>query len=114
MKKYISIIGSIALMGVVACTSLSTGSSPSELVTAPDDRVQLLVEDPETLREGMDEYASEINRKRNIEEFDRNEPAMTPPVLRPLLVPHAPVDSAIHNNTEWLMPNYFRNRLIFR
>lgn len=112
MKKYINWIGSLMLVGTVSCTSLSTGST--ELVTGPENRVQLVVEDPETLREGMDEQASEINRKRNIEEFDRNEPAMTPPTLRPTLVPHAPVDSAVHNNTDWLMPHVFRNRLLLR
>lgn len=114
MKIYKTGIGCIILLGMMSCTSLSEGARTSELVTVPEDRVLLVTENTETLRDGMDEQASEINRKRNIEEFDRNEPAMTPPTLRPLLVPNAPVNKAIHNNTEWLRPHLFRNRLILR
>ena len=44
----------------------------------------------------MGGQASEINRKRNIEEFDRNGPATTPPEVRPQQLPNAPVDSTRH------------------
>jgi len=49
------------------------------------------------VRERMDQQASEINRKRNIEEFDHNGAAMTPPDLRPRQLPYAPIDLTRHN-----------------
>lgn len=112
MRKYNIMICCAFLLGTMSCTSLSEGAQSNELVTEPDRRVPLQGDRTADLRDRMDEQSSEINRKRNIEEFDRNEPAMTPPDLRPQQVPLAPVDSVVHNNTEWLRPNLFKSRLI--
>lgn len=96
MKRYKLSIAGLFLVGAVGCTSLSEGQ-----VSAPapnlDRRVRYRGDANGSLRERMDGKASEINRKRNIEQFDRNLPAMTPPKLRPHKLPHAPQDTVNHN-----------------
>lgn len=79
------------------CTSLSEGqeSLPDDVVV--NERVTLRPTPQGTLGRQMGGVASEINRKRNIEEFDRNGPAMTPNALRPRQLPFAPIDSTRHN-----------------
>ncbi len=104
MKRYSLYITGILLAGAAGCTSLSEGQE-----TLPDDadvneRVTLRADPGEGLREQMDEQASEINRKRNIEEFNRNLPATTPNTLRPQQLPNAPVDTATHNITRPMRP----------
>ncbi|GAA4440572.1 hypothetical protein GCM10023188_38010 [Pontibacter saemangeumensis] len=90
-------IGAVMLGAVVGCTSLSEGqeSLPEDVVV--NERVTLRPGPEGTLGRQMGGVASEINRKRNIEEFDRNGPATTPNALRPRQLPYAPVDSARHN-----------------
>lgn len=112
MGKYNIAIISAGLCALVSCSSQSEGLQASELYTEAEKRVRLHENETATIRESMDEQASEINRKRNIEEANHNNPAMRPPELRVRQMPHAPLDSAVHNNTEWLMPRYFRSRLI--
>lgn len=84
---------------VSACTSLSTGQEAVVEGEADQNRRVRYQNNTTTapLRQSMDEQASEINRKRNIEDAGSNNPATTPPDLRPQRVPNAPVDSAIHN-----------------
>lgn len=80
---------------MAACTSLSEGQE--SLPPGPSyERVTLRSNPNQTLRDRMDNQASEINRKRNIEQFDSNSPAMTPNTLRPQLLPFAPIDSSRH------------------
>ncbi|MBF9252375.1 hypothetical protein I2I11_03630 [Pontibacter sp. 172403-2] len=96
MKPYSKLsIAALFLVGAVGCTSLSEGQVST---TAPNmnRRVPSRGAAGIGLREGMDGKASEINRKRNIEQFDKNLPAMTPPAVRPHKLPHAPVDTVNH------------------
>ena len=97
MKTSIAYIAGILTASITGCTSLSEGqeSLPTGVVT--EQRVRYSPNIDRNLRERMNEQASEINRKRNIEEFDRNGPATTPPTLRPQQLPIAPVDSTRHN-----------------
>lgn len=94
LKKYSKIL---FLIPLAACTSLSEGQE--ELPAGPevDQRVRYRGNAQADLLERMDEDASEINRKRNIEQFDRNKAAMTPPAIRSLQLPYAPIDSTRHN-----------------
>ncbi|SFU80541.1 hypothetical protein SAMN04487941_2518 [Pontibacter akesuensis] len=85
----------LALLG--ACTSLSEGQANMPPPARVNERVTLHTNHTETLRDRMGEQSSEINRKRNIEQFDRNKPAMTPNALRPRQLPYAPIDSTRHN-----------------
>ncbi|WP_299759796.1 hypothetical protein [uncultured Pontibacter sp.] len=96
MRKYkIYSIGFI-LMSLAACTSLSEGQQTLPPPIPATERVTLQGNPTTTLRQRMDNQASEINRKRNIEQFDSNKPAMEPNTLRPQLLPHAPIDSSRH------------------
>jgi hypothetical protein len=97
MKRFSEYITGLILFGAVGCTSLSEGQETLPEADAIQERVRLRTDPGADLRDQMDEQASEINRKRNIEEFNRNEPAMTPNTLRPRLVPNAPIDSTRHN-----------------
>lgn len=85
------------LMSVVGCTSLSEGQESLPPDAVVNERVTLRPTPQGTLGRQMGGVASEINRKRNIEEFDRNGPAMTPNTLRPRQLPFAPIDSTRHN-----------------
>ncbi|QCR23288.1 hypothetical protein [Pontibacter sp. SGAir0037] len=98
MKIY-KIYGLIGvLFGAISCTSLSEGEG-----TLPPDpdlnrRVVYSNRSNQQLRRQMYEQSSDINRKRNIEEFNGNGPATTPNTLRPRLLPEAPpVDENRHN-----------------
>jgi hypothetical protein len=97
MKRYILYITVFLLWGAVGCTSLSEGQESLPEAPPVQERVRLQADPGTDLLDQMEEQASEINRKRNIEEFNRNEPAMTPNTLRLRLVPNAPVDSTRHN-----------------
>jgi hypothetical protein len=98
MKRYSVYITGFVLLGTVGCTSLSEGQeSLPEGDVVQERRVRLRADPGTDLRDQMDEQASEINRKRNIEEFNQNDPATTPNTLRPSRVPNAPVDSTRHN-----------------
>jgi hypothetical protein len=90
------ILGLVFIM-LAGCTSLSEGQE--ELPPGPevDQRVRYRGDAQAGVLERMEQEASEINRKRNIEQFDRNKAAMTPPALRPLQLPYAPIDSTRHN-----------------
>jgi len=104
MERHSIYITGIVLLGAVGCTSLSEGqeSLPDDAVV--NERITLRPGAEGTLGRQMGPPASEINRKRNIEEFDRNGPATTPNALRPLLLPYAPIDSARHNIYRPLTP----------
>ena len=80
-----------------SCTSLSEGQEQVPEGPVVNERVTLRPTPGGTLGRQMGGVASEINRKRNIEEFDRNGPAMTPNTLRPRQLPYAPIDSTRHN-----------------
>lgn len=97
MTKYNIYIGAIALLGAGACTSLSEGQEALPPPARVNERVTLYNNPAQTLRDRMGQQASEINRKRNIEQFDSNSPAMTPNTLRPRTLPLAPIDSTRHN-----------------
>jgi hypothetical protein len=90
------IIGAFALT-FSGCTSLSEGQQELPQGPAVDQRVRYRHDVDPDLRERMKGQASEINRKHNIEEFDRNEPATMPPTLRPQRLPYSPTDSTRHN-----------------
>jgi hypothetical protein len=97
MKKYINWILGLVLLGTAGCTSLSEGSrEPLPPDPAHTERVPVNSTDNTQLRKQMDRQSSEINRKRNIEDPGRNEPATTPPELRPQQLPNAPVDTTRH------------------
>ncbi|WP_299824952.1 hypothetical protein [uncultured Pontibacter sp.] len=95
-KNVVYIIGS-AILGVAGCTSLSEGQQNLPEGAITQQRVRYNGDASMDIRERMNEQSSEINRKRNIEEFDRNGPATTPPALRPQQLPISPVDSTRHN-----------------
>lgn len=87
---------SISIVLLAGCTSLSEGQET--IPAAPTvERVRLRPDASQNLLQRMNNQASEINRKRNIEQFDSNRPAMTPESMRPQLLPNAPVDSSRHN-----------------
>jgi hypothetical protein len=94
LLKYILVFTVFAFGG---CTSLSEGQENVPPTPAVDQRVKYRGNAQADIRERMDEEASEINRKRNIEQFDRNKAAMTPNNLRPQQLPFSPVDSTRHN-----------------
>ncbi|MDX5422713.1 MAG: hypothetical protein LPK14_10705 [Hymenobacteraceae bacterium] len=87
----------MGLVALGACTSLSEGQENLPPPARVNQRVTLSGNTAETLRQRMDNQASEINRKRNIEQFDSNSPAMTPNTYRPRLLPFSPIDSTRHN-----------------
>ncbi|MCC9136185.1 hypothetical protein ACFSKU_00990 [Pontibacter silvestris] len=97
MKIYVIYSIGLMLLAIISCRSLSEGGEGTAIQQNVNQRVRLVDDSQYGLRQHMDNQASEINRKRNIEEFDRNGPAMTPPERRPVLLPHAPVDSTRHN-----------------
>lgn len=96
MEKYRTGIVGLILLGLVSCTSLSEGEEGMAGVDR-EQRIRYRGDANAGLRERMDEQASEINRKRNIEEFDRNGPAMKPYEIRPERLPHSPSDTTKHN-----------------
>ncbi|GAB3199939.1 hypothetical protein ABID22_003913 [Pontibacter aydingkolensis] len=97
MKTNIKYITGALVLSIASCTSLSEGQQNLPPGAVTERRVHYTRDIDMNLRERMDEQASEINRKRNIEEFDRNGPATTPPALRPQMLPISPVDSTRHN-----------------
>lgn len=97
MKAYITHFLGVLFFTLAGCTSLSEGQENLPPGPAVDQRVRYRGNAQADLRERMDQEASEINRKRNIEQFDRNKAAMTPPTLRPLQLPYSPIDSTRHN-----------------
>ena len=97
MENFKLYITGIALLGAVGCTSLSEGQESMPDAVGVNERVTLRPGHEGTLGRQTGGEASEINRKRNIEEFDRNGPAMTPNALRPRQLPNAPIDSTRHN-----------------
>lgn len=98
MKKYIASMTSLVFLGLMACTSLSEGGKASlEPDPALDRRVRYSTNRDAELRKQMNQQSSDINRKRNIEESGQNAPATVPPMLRPVQVPKAPIDSARQN-----------------
>ncbi|MBB6611043.1 hypothetical protein H7F15_08345 [Pontibacter sp. Tf4] len=96
MKKYRTAIVGLAVLGLVSCTSLSEGEEGMPGVDR-ENRVRYRGDANAGLRDRMDEQASEINRKKNIEETNRNAPAMKPPEVRPEQLPNAPVDTTKHS-----------------
>jgi len=95
MKYKAGIVG-LAVLGLVGCTSLSEGEEGAAGVNQ-EKRVRYSGNADATLRDRMDEQASEINRKKNIEETDRADPAMKPPEVRPERLPNSPRDTTKHN-----------------
>ena len=96
MKKYRTSIAALAIAGLAGCTSLSEGQGtppPPDL----NRRVRYSGDPNASLRERMDEQASEINRKHNIEAMDPNNPATTPPRQRPQQLPVITSDTVNHN-----------------
>ncbi|RDV13424.1 hypothetical protein DXT99_19740 [Pontibacter diazotrophicus] len=97
MDRYIFYLIGLMFIGAGGCTSLSEGQENLPPDVELRKRVTLRPTPVGTLGRQMGGVASEINRKRNIEEFDRNGPAMTPNALRPRQLPFAPIDSTRHN-----------------
>ncbi|MFD2513675.1 hypothetical protein ACFSRY_07340 [Pontibacter locisalis] len=97
METYIKFTLGVIILVLVGCTSLSEGQESLPPGPVVDERVRFRGNAQADLRERMDQEASEINRKRNIEQFDRNKAAMTPNALRPLQLPYSPIDSTRHN-----------------
>ncbi|MER2996248.1 hypothetical protein [Pontibacter populi] len=95
MRRYITAIVGLAVLGLTSCTSLSEGEEGAPGVER-NQRVRYRGDAGAGLRERMDEQSSDINRKRNIEESGRNNPAMKPPEIRPEQLPHSPVDTTKH------------------
>jgi hypothetical protein len=97
MKKYTHWIGVMALLGAVSCSSLSEGGA-GNMPPSPGQtqRIRYSGHNGNQLRRQMNEQSSEVNRKRNIEEFDHNAPVNLPPEVRPQQLPNAPVDSTRH------------------
>lgn len=87
----------MVLLGAVSCTSLSEGQESMSDDIVVNERVTLRPGPEGTLGRQLGGVASEINRKRNIEEFDRNGPATTPNALRPRQLPYAPTNTVRHN-----------------
>lgn len=90
-------MGAVALISFAGCTSLSEGGA-GNLPPNPElsRRVEFKGTDNPSPRRQIEEQASEINRKRNIEESGRIGPATTPPEMRPQQAPNAPVDTTKH------------------
>lgn len=88
-------MGGLLLLGMLGCTSLSEGGGGT-LPPNPDHTQRVRYRDGNQVRNRMYEQASDINRKRNIEEYDRNAPVNLPPEVRPQQLPNAPVDSTRH------------------
>ncbi|SIT92360.1 hypothetical protein SAMN05444128_2819 [Pontibacter indicus] len=88
-------IGALTLLGTVGCTSLSQGEGGT-LPPDPGHSQRVRYNDGNSVRNQLYEQASDINRKRNIEEYDRNAPVNLPPEIRPQQLPNAPVDSTRH------------------
>ena len=84
------------MLGLISCTSLSEGEEGQAGVER-NQRVRYRGDANADLRDRMDEQSSDINRKKNIEETGRNDPAMKPPELRPERLPNSPVDTTKHN-----------------
>lgn len=103
MNRYKPYIILAALLGAGGCTSLSEGQENLPARATVNERVTLYNNPAETVQQRMNQQASEINRKRNIEQFDSNSPAMTPNTLRPRQLPYAPIDSSRHNLV-WPVP----------
>ena len=97
MERLTLYITGIVLLGAAGCTSLSEGQESLPDAIGANERVTLRPGPEGTLGRQTGGIASEINRKKNIEEFDRNAPAMTPNALRPRQLPNAPIDSTKHN-----------------
>ncbi|MDX5423635.1 MAG: hypothetical protein LPK14_15380, partial [Hymenobacteraceae bacterium] len=98
MSKYKIYVTAVLLASAgVGCTSLSEGQENLPVGAEVNPRVRYRSPANTGIRERMDEQASEINRKRNIEQFDQNKAAMTPPDLRPRQLPFSPIDSTRHN-----------------
>ncbi len=95
MKRYMSWIGAMALLGTVGCTSLSEGGGGT-LPPSPDHSQRVRTEAGDPVRRQMYEQSSDVNRKRNIEETNRNAPVNLPPEVRPRTLPNAPLDSTRH------------------
>ena len=85
----------MALLGAMGCTSLSEGGGGT-LLPNPDHAQRVRYNNGDPVRTQMYEQASDINRKRNIEEYNRNAPVNLPPEVRPQQLPNAPVDSTRH------------------
>ena len=90
-------------MGAMSCTSLSEGAGGT-LPPAPSHTQRVRVSEGNPVRRLMYEQASDINRKRTIEEYDRNAPVNLPPEVRPQQLPNAPVDSTRHRILRILPP----------
>ena len=95
MKYKAGIVG-LLVLGLVGCTSLSEGEEGAAGVNQ-EQRVRYTGNANANLRDRMDEQSSDINRKKNIEESDRNNPAMKPPEVRPEQLPNSPRDTTKHN-----------------
>lgn len=85
----------MALLGALGCTSLSEGGGGT-LPPSPDHTQRVTYSESDPLRRQMNEQSSDVNRKRNIEETNRNAPVNLPPEMRPQVLPNAPVDSTRH------------------
>lgn len=95
MKKYINWIGALTLLGTVSCTSLSEGGG-GNLPPNPDHTQRVRYSQDNPIRRQMYEQSSDINRKRRIEEVDRNVPVNVPPEIRTQQLPNAPIDNTRH------------------
>jgi hypothetical protein len=92
MKRYISWIGALTLLGTVSCTSLSEGGG-GNLAPDPDHTQRVRYSEDNPVRRQMHEQSSDVNRKRRIEENDRNVPVNLPPEVRPQQLPNTPVQT---------------------
>ncbi|MDO6389759.1 hypothetical protein Q4E40_06445 [Pontibacter sp. BT731] len=95
MKRYINWIGGIMLLGAMGCTSLSQGGAGT-LPPDPNHAQRVRYSEGDPVRTQIYEQASDINRKRGMEVYDRNAPVNLPPEMRPQQLPNAPVDSTRH------------------
>ncbi|WP_299704006.1 hypothetical protein [uncultured Pontibacter sp.] len=95
MKRYINWIGALTLLGTVGCTSLSEGGA-GNLPPSPDHSQRVRYSEDNPIRRQMYEQSSDVNRKRRIEEVDRNVPVNVPPEVRPQQLPNAPIDTTRH------------------
>jgi hypothetical protein len=95
MKYKTGLVG-LAVLGLISCTSLSEGEEGVAGVEQ-DERVQYNGNADATIRDMMDEQASDINRKKNIEESDRTDPGMKPPEVRTERLKNSPRDTTKHN-----------------
>ncbi|MDX5347047.1 MAG: hypothetical protein LPK19_07350 [Hymenobacteraceae bacterium] len=83
------------------CTSLENNENATEPNPPLEDpeRREFLYPDDDILptRQELSEKSSDINRKKNIEEYRSNDPANTPTELRPRRADNAPIDTTRHN-----------------